>query len=144
MSTTAKERFEKYVNKEGMHVDGMALRCWEWTGALDNQGHPRFHYLGASVYAKRVGYLIDGVPIGPEDHVVTLCRNKACVRPEHHVLGSASEARKFSPQGECCPGSVYLARKLFRDGEADVAMIAECFGIGQHIAEAIIAEEALL
>lgn len=67
------ERFWAKVNK----TDG----CWEWTGAMV-RGYGSFRADGHNLahrfsYETLVGPIPDGLVI---DH---LCRNKACVNPEH-------------------------------------------------------------
>lgn len=56
--------------------------CWEWT-ADKHKGYGRFNLNGKVEYAHRVSYEIfrGDIPIGLTlDH---LCRNPACVNPEH-------------------------------------------------------------
>lgn len=57
--------------------------CWEWVGALDSCGYGMVRNNLKSRKAHRVSYewLVGPVPDGLEiDH---LCRNRACVRPDH-------------------------------------------------------------
>jgi hypothetical protein len=59
--------------------------CWEWTGRIGNKGYGRFDTFPPKreVPAHRVVYelMVGPVPDGLEiDH---LCRNRACVRPDH-------------------------------------------------------------
>lgn len=63
--------------------------CWEWTGALTDQGYGSFYVRGTGAYttlkvlAHRWSYesLRGPIPDGLElDH---LCRNRACVNPDH-------------------------------------------------------------
>lgn len=57
-------------------VDG---GCWTWTGALTAQGYGRFR--GRVAHRRLYELLVGPVPDGLElDH---LCRNRACVNPEH-------------------------------------------------------------
>ncbi|MFG2618023.1 HNH endonuclease signature motif containing protein [Streptomyces sp. NPDC048507] len=68
------ERFWSKVDASGV--------CWEWTAAKSN-GYGRFGFEGRNQYAHRVAYtlLAGGVPDGMTlDH---LCRNRACVNPDH-------------------------------------------------------------
>jgi len=71
-----KVRFFKHVR-----VDE-TTGCWEWTGSRC-QGYGRFHFenkWGAAhrfIYAKTKGEILEGSEI---DH---LCRNRACVNPDH-------------------------------------------------------------
>lgn len=57
--------------------------CWNWIGYLSPKGYGRFNVNGKNKYAYRVTYeWIKGpIPDGLElDH---LCRNRACVNPDH-------------------------------------------------------------
>jgi hypothetical protein len=66
---------EKYVVDES--------GCWTFTGALRPDGYAQIRVEGRLVYAHRLSYELQVGPI-PEgltlDH---LCRNRACVNPEH-------------------------------------------------------------
>jgi hypothetical protein len=57
--------------------------CWEWLAGRTHDGYGQFHVGKKKVYAHRFAYetLVGIVPSGRElDH---LCRNRACVNPEH-------------------------------------------------------------
>src|SRR5450755_3951408 len=72
---TAEERFWARVDKQ---TDG----CWVWTGAL-RTGYGTLSVSGKNVPAHRFSYelLVGIIPDGLQiDH---LCRNRACVNPEH-------------------------------------------------------------
>lgn len=63
-------------------VQQAANGCWTWTAGLDN-GYGRFRSGKRLVKAHRYSYthLVGAVPNGLQlDH---LCRNRACVRPDH-------------------------------------------------------------
>ena len=69
------ERFWAKVNKTDT--------CWLWTACKYRNGYGGFRLNGKSVKAHRVSYEIykGNIPSGLElDH---LCRNRACVNPEH-------------------------------------------------------------
>ena len=75
MKPTAPEvRFFRFVAEDG--------ECWRWTGTK-NRGYGHFRTLDGRIYAHRwayeffVGPIPDGLTI---DH---LCRNRACVNPDH-------------------------------------------------------------
>lgn len=81
--------------------------CYEWTGSLNKHGYGRFwlgrvnHY----VYAHRFSYeLFHGrIPAGLEiDH---LCRNHACVNPNHleAVTHLVNMLRGSNAIKTCCP-----------------------------------------
>lgn len=72
------ERFWSYVEK----TEG---GCWNWQRPLDN-GYGNFYIGKLGVRAHRVAYtLVKGTL--PDDKVIDhLCRNRACVNPEHLEL----------------------------------------------------------
>ncbi len=131
------ERFWSKVTKEGPLVPGLASRCWEWTGACDRRGRPRFKLNGSAMYANRALFVMAGRALKSTDHVVTLCQNKQCVRPEHHALGTAKDARAFGRGGRIGPGDQYLVRSLVSKGEIDIPTLATCYGISEQVAKAM-------
>lgn len=78
------ERFwEKVQRREG--------QCWNWTMSLDRDGYGTFRISNAKNKAHRVAYelLVGPIPDGLViDH---LCRNRACVNPEHLEPVTAEE-----------------------------------------------------
>ena len=103
--------------------------CWIWTGLLNNDGYGEFGYDGKVVMAHRFSYeLVKGkIPDNTElDH---LCRNRACVNPEHleptthqvNLLRGDTIIAK-NAQATCCPKghpydllNTYITPKGFRD-----------------------------
>lgn len=62
---------------------GDAGECWPWTGSLDNHGYGHFSINEKHLKAHRVAYewIVGPIPEGMQlDH---LCRNRACVNPDH-------------------------------------------------------------
>lgn len=57
--------------------------CWVWVGALNEKGYGRFIIKGKVIGAHRVSYLMFVGPIPPKLTIDHLCRNRACVNPEH-------------------------------------------------------------
>lgn len=57
--------------------------CWIWIASLDTKGYGQFRYNGQTMRSHRIAFdlckddLVDGLDL---DH---LCRNRACVNPEH-------------------------------------------------------------
>lgn len=72
--------------------------CWEWTGARDREGYGNLTHAGLKWQAHRLSYfafngtLPDGLVI---DH---LCRNRACVNPDHIEMVTD---RENILRGEC-------------------------------------------
>lgn len=79
------ERFQsKYQTLQG---DG----CWEWCGGKVRNGYGTFYFDHRKVYAHRFSYELHVGPIGSGQQVDHLCRNRACVRPDHLEAVSARE-----------------------------------------------------
>jgi hypothetical protein len=59
--------------------------CWLWTGAIDKGGYGRFvlNSKRTSALAHRVGYELMRGPIPDGLELDHLCRNHACVNPDH-------------------------------------------------------------
>lgn len=69
------ERFWRKVSQAG--------DCWLWAASLTGGGYGKFYVGGQTVYAHRWAYeyMVAPIPDGLQlDH---LCRNRACVNPEH-------------------------------------------------------------
>ena len=76
-NTPVAERIYYYV------AVNIETHCWQWLGALDPQGYACTTVAGRAFKAHRVSYetFIGPIPDGLQiDH---LCRNTACVNPEH-------------------------------------------------------------
>src|SRR5690606_14050374 len=85
------DRFWKKVEPTGF--------CWKWTGGLNPGGYGRFSVGGRCVAAHRFAYeaLVGPIPEGLVlDH---LCRNRACVNPDHTepVTDRVNTLRGFGP-----------------------------------------------
>jgi hypothetical protein len=59
-----------------------ATGCWEWQGRLDD-GYGHIRYEGRSQPVHRVSYEAFVAPIPDDLCIDHLCRNRACVNPEH-------------------------------------------------------------
>lgn len=57
--------------------------CWQWTGAISSVGYGRFRIGPDNRYAHRIGYEHFVGPIPTNLVIDHLCRNRACVNPEH-------------------------------------------------------------
>lgn len=141
MKRSDQRRFDAKVGKTGPVVAGMGTRCWEWTGAVDAAGYPKFWLGGNAVTAQRASYLLSGVKLHPGQQVISVCGNRRCVRPDHLVLGTIEEAHALRSRGRCPlgPGERWAIRKAINDGEATVEQVAEACGLRRELVEQIAA-----
>ena len=96
------------------HVHVSPFGCWVWQGARNEHGYGRYHYAGKKRFAHRVAYtwLNGGIPDGLDlDH---LCRNRACINPDHLDPVSHQENQRRSRKALCSEGHPLRERKSGR------------------------------
>jgi len=95
--------------------------CWQWTGATNKGGYGSLRWEGRFPYAHRVVYelLVGPIPKGMQlDH---LCRNRACVRPDHlepvtcreNVLRGDGIAANNARKTHCPQGHEYTEENTY-------------------------------
>jgi hypothetical protein len=57
--------------------------CWIWTGWKNLKGYGQFWLNGGDVPSQRVAHELFIGPIPEGYHVDHICKNRACVRPDH-------------------------------------------------------------
>jgi hypothetical protein len=72
---TPEERFWAKVDKSG--------ECWEWIGYRDKDGYGRAPIACISTPAHRASWTFLNGPIPEGKQIDHLCRNRACVKPDH-------------------------------------------------------------
>ena len=70
-------RFWSKVKKQG------DLQCWEWTARRNRAGYGTFKYKNRTVLAHRVVFELLGKSIPSGMYVDHMCRNRACLNPQH-------------------------------------------------------------
>jgi hypothetical protein len=108
---SADERFWAKVSTQG--------ECWEWTAGKSVDGYGTFHYVDRDHRAHRWAweYMVGSITEGLElDH---LCRNRACVRPEHLDPVPHVENMQRTPRPTHCPqGHRYAGRNVVMENNA--------------------------
>lgn len=95
--------------------------CWNWVHRLDDEGYAQTQFMGVNMKAHRAVYILfrGAIPAETLDH---LCRNRACVNPEHldpvsmrentlrgDTAAARNAAKTHCPQGhEYSPENTYI------------------------------------
>lgn len=83
--------------------------CWEWTGTRNYLGYGHFWNGSRVVGAHRWSYEYHTAPIPDGLEIDHLCRNRACVNPEHleSVTRAENNRRAAAAQTHCKWGHEY-------------------------------------
>ena len=123
---TIHDRFWSKVNRGGpVPADRPGLgRCWVWVAGKTAQGYGGFHpSKGSMELAHRWAYRVARGPI-PDGHVIDhLCRNRACVNPDHlepvsneeNLRRGAGYALRNGMRDECINGHRYTPENTYSD-----------------------------
>ncbi len=135
-------RFLAKVDHEGMDVPGMNLRCWQWTGSVDDKGRPRFNLGGRGILARRALIeVLAGTRLADGWAVGSLCHNRQCVRPDHLVVCNDVDHAALRVGGRLGPDMAPAIRRLFADGYTPEELAVN-LGVSTRLVAAILREGA--
>lgn len=148
---TAEERFWKKVSK------GVGDECWLWEGKLNDSGYGIFSIGNRQSRAHRIAWQLHHARQIPDGLLVRhRCDVRACVNPDHLIIGDHSEnnadairrQRRNSLRGEAAPSAkltaerVQWARQQWDSGLATKTELARKLGVSPTTMDAALKRQS--
>jgi len=115
---------------------GYDTPCWVWQLAFDTKGYGQIRVDGRLRRAPRVYYARAKGEIGEGLHVDHLCRNPACVNPDHLEVVTPAENSHRGIASILNTSQVREIRRRLSEGETCVAIAAD-YGVSKHAVQDI-------
>lgn len=129
------KRFWSHVDKDSHHG------CWVWTAGLHPGGYGNFWLDGRTINAHRYSWELANGPVPDGLHLDHICRNRACVRPDHlepvtmqmNILRGVSPAALNARKTHCIRGHEFTEENTYRQpGNPNSRICRECVRIRQR------------
>lgn len=83
--------------------------CWFWAGSFDRNGYGNARWLGKSISAHRLIYLLVHGEIPEGLDVMHSCDMRSCVNPAHLILGTRKQNMEDAAKKGRCTSKPRLA-----------------------------------
>lgn len=104
--------------------------CWEWTGTLNRTGYAIGKFDEKTQLMHRVFFVDDyDVTLTPDEQLDHLCRNRACVNPQHLEIVSAAENTRRGSRTKLTSQSVIALRERYLAGGVTQQQLADEHGV---------------